>query len=161
MKKLISIILTAALIALAALSLSGCDRPSARIRSVMNVDPSFGGTRTVTVVYPLSVDIDLIKDAIIEGDPTADTAGASFAYKGVEEDGYYFELSFDFSDRAEYEAQISAVAGRPVTALLSVKDTVLTKGVRMTENCDIYDLVGWITRVTDSVDATKDIGFTC
>ena len=161
MKKLISIILTAALIALAALSLSGCDRPSARIRSVMNVDPSFGGTRTVTVVYPLSVDIDLIKDAIIEGDPTADTAGASFAYKGVEEDGYYFELSFDFSDRAEYEAQISAVAGRPVTALLSVKDTVLTKGVRMTENCDIYDLVGWITRVTDSEDATKDMSFTC
>ena len=161
MKKLISIILTVLLAVSAAVMLTGCDRPSAQIRSVMNVDPSFRGTRTVTVVYPLSTDIDLIKDAIMEGDPSGGVEGLSFAYKGVEEDGYYFELSFEFADRSEYEAQASAAVGRSATALLSVKDTVITTGVRMAENFDVSDLVGWMTRATETEEATKDLGFEC
>ena len=159
MKKLIAIILTAALIALTALTLTGCGTDSAAVSSQMTISSAFRGTRTVTVQYPLSADIDAIKDTIIADDPCAGVEGVTFSYKGVEGDGYYFEMAFEFTDKADYEREVSAVIGRTASAFLSRKDTVLTKGTRMAENFDTADLVAWIVRATDADSATKGIEF--
>ena len=159
MKKLVSMFLAAALIMLTALTLTGCDKDSVTVTSELKISPSFRGSRLVTVKYPLSADIDAIKDKIIADDPTVDLERVTFTYKGVEEDGYYFELQFIFSDKEEYEQEVTDVIGRFATSFLSRKDTVLTKGTRMTENFDTADLIAWIVRANDSDSSTKGIGF--
>ena len=159
MKKLLTIFLALITVLSTALILTGCDQPSVSVVSVMDISPEFSGSRVITVKYPLSADIDAVKDAIIEADPTADAVNASFSYKGVEEDGYYFELSFDFANNAEYEDQISAVIGRRAISFLSIKNTALTKGARMAENFSTADLISWILRANEAEPATKDIAF--
>ena len=159
MKKLISVLLIFLLILASALALAGCDTPSVSVSSVMDITPAFKGTRTITVRYPLSVDIDAIKDTIIADDPASGAEGASFTYRGVEEDGYYFELSFSFENNSEYEEQVGAVIGRTAASFLSVKDTALTKGVRMAEDFSLEDLIGWIIRDTAAASSTRDLRF--
>jgi hypothetical protein len=159
MKKLLSAILALLMILTTALMLTGCDQPTVSVESEMRISEDFHGSRTVTVKYPLSVDIDAIKDTIIADDPTPAVYGASFAYKGVEEDGYYFELTLAFGNRDEYEEEVSAIIGRTADVFFSRKDTVLTKGTRMAENFSSADLIAWITRATASADATKDVAF--
>ena len=159
MRKLISIILTAALIALTALTLTGCGTDPASVSSVMKISSAFRGSRTVTVKYPLSAEIDSIKDTILEDNPTSGVEGVEFRYKGVEEDGYYFELTFDFNDKADYEREVSAVIGRTASSFLSRKDTVLAKGTRMAENFDVADLIAWVVRATQADSSTKDTAF--
>jgi hypothetical protein len=159
MKKILSALLTLLLILTTALMLTGCDQPTVSVTSETRISEPFHGSRTVTVKYPLSVDIDAIKDTILADDPTPAIYGASFAYKGVEEDGYYFELTLAFGSREEYEEEVSAIIGRTADAFLSRKDTVLTKGTRMAENFSSADLIAWITRATAAADATKDVSF--
>lgn len=159
MKKLIFLILIAALIALTALTLTGCGNDPASVSSVMEIDDAFCGSRVITVKYPLSADIDAIKDTIIADDPSVSTEGVTFLYKGVEEDGYYFELTFEFNDKADYEREVSAMIGRTASSFLSRKDTVLTNGTRMAENFDTSDLIAWILRTTASDSATGGIEF--
>ena len=159
MKKAVSLLLTIILALSVMLMFTGCGPDQVMVESVMDITADFEGTRTVTVKYPLSAVIDDIKDAVLADDPTSEVEGASFKYKGVEEDGYYFVLSFTFSDREEYEEQVSAVIGRRATSVLSVKDTVLTKGTRMTEDFGLRDLVTWMIRDTAMTDQ-KDLEFT-
>ena len=159
MKKLISLITAAALIALTAITLSGCDTPKVRVESTLDISSAFSGSRAVTIKYPLSVDIDSIKDTVISDSPASEVSGAAFEYKGVEEDGYYFELVFTFGNREEYEEEVTAVIGRPASSLLSTKNTVLTKGTRMAENFDTSDLIKWMTRITAAEPSTKDLTF--
>ena len=159
MKKLTSILLTILLILSAGLILAGCDHPTVSVESVMNISGGFAGSRTVTIKYPLSVDIDLIKDTIIESNPTVSSNGAVFEYKGVDEDGYCFELTFTFDSKDEYEDEVTTVIGRTADAFLSQKDTALTKGVRMTENFTTADLIAWMIRVTEDESATRDLSF--
>lgn len=139
--------------------LTGCDSPAVTVRSVLNIDDSFSGSRTVTVIYPLSADIDAVKDAILADDPAAGVEGADFRYIGVEEDGYHFELSLRFDDRDAYEGMVGAVIGRPANAFLSRKNTALTKGTRMAEDFDVRDLIAWMVRDTAADSATRDLRF--
>ena len=159
MKKLISILLAAMLILAAALMLTGCSVEPAEVSSALNITSAFRGSRVVTVKYPLSTDIDAIKDTILADDPTDEVEGVTFSYRGVEGDGYYFELLFEFIDREDYEREVTAVIGRTATAFLSRKDTVLTRGTRMAENFDVSDLIAWILRATESDSATKGVEF--
>ena len=159
MKKLLSILLTICLILSLGSVLAGCDHPTVRVDSVMTLSGDFSGERTVTVVYPLSVDIDAVKDTIIATNPAKELESAAFTYRGVEEDGYYFDLTFTFDSHEAYEAAATAVIGRTADAFLSQKNTALTKGVRMTENFTTADLIAWIIRVTADESATRDLGF--
>lgn len=159
MKRIISIILTLTLILTVSLMFTGCDKPTATVTSTMDISSGFQGSRTVTIVYPLSMDIDAVKDEIVRQAPVTDLSGVTFTYKGVEGDGYYFEMEFSFNSITEYESEISAVIGRPADAVLSQKDTALMKGTRMTENFALADIIGWMTRVTSADAATKDCSY--
>ena len=160
MKKLLSAFFALLLILTTALTLTGCDQPTVSVVSETRIwSDGFHGSRTVTVKYPLSVDIDAIKDKLIDDAPSAAVYGAWFDYKGVEEDGYYFELTLAFGSREEYEEEVSAIIGRSADAFFSRKDTILTKGTRMAENFSSADLIAWITRTTAAADATKDVVF--
>ena len=159
MKRFISILLAAMMIAAVALTLTGCGKDPISVTSELKIDASFKGTRTVTVTYPLSADIDAIKDTIIEDDPSARVDGVTFAYKGVEDDGYCFELVFDFFDREDYEREVTEMIGRTASCYLSRKNTALTQGTRMTENFGTGDLIAWIVRDTDSDSSTEGMDF--
>lgn len=138
--------------------LSGCDHPTVKVSSALEISDSFSGTRTITVIYPLSTEIDGIKDAILEDAP-ADTDGAAFTYVGVKEDGYYFELALSFRNKTEYETIIGGLTDRKATAFLSRKNTSLTSGTRMAEDFDVKELIGWMVRDTQGNPATKKLEF--
>ena len=159
MKKLVSLLLILTLIAGLTLMLTSCDRPTVSVKSEMKITESFSGTRTISIVYPLSVDIDAMKDKIIADDPTAEIEGASFSYIGVEEDGYRFELALSFADRDKYRKLITALTGRSATVFFSRKNTYLTQGTRMTEDFDVSDLIPWVVSDTLSSDAAKGLYF--
>lgn len=158
MRKLIAILMIICLCVGVCGLLSGCDHPTVKVSSAMEISDSFSGTRTVTVVYPLSAEIDGIKDVITEDAP-ADISGAAFTYVGVKEDGYYFELALSFRNKTEYEAIVSELVDRNATAFLSRKNTSLTSGTRMSEDFDVKDLIGWMVRDTQGNPATKKLEF--
>lgn len=158
MRKLIAILMIICLCVGVCGLLSGCDHPTVKVSSAMEISDSFSGTRTVTVVYPLSAEIDGIKDVIAEDAP-ADISGAAFTYVGVKEDGYYFELALSFRNKTEYEAIVSELVDRNATAFLSRKNTSLTSGTRMSEDFDVKDLIGWMVRDTQGNPATKKLDF--
>lgn len=158
MRKLIAIMMIICLCVGVCGLLSGCDHPTVKVSSAMEISDSFSGTRTVTVVYPLSAEIDGIKDVIAEDAP-ADISGAAFTYVGVKEDGYYFELALSFRNKTEYESIVSELVDRNATAFLSRKNTSLTSGTRMSEDFDVKDLIGWMVRDTQGNPATKKLEF--
>ena len=160
MKKLTALILIL-LVMMTALTLSACEQAGVVVESVMNVSEDFSGTRTVSVLFPLSVNIDSVKDTIVSSFPAEGLAGENFEYKGVAENGYLFELDMTFSDRADYEKKISAVIGRDACAYLSQVNTVLTKGARMTEDFDTEDLIRFIERACSQDSNTANLGFDC
>ncbi len=159
MKRLISLFLIIILCFGVCLALTGCGGPVVNVISELDISPDFAGTRTVDVVYPLNVNIDAIKDTLVNNAPTADINGAEFTYTGVAEDGYHFELKLTFNGRDKYEEEVSALLGRRVSPILSQKDTALTKGTRMAEDFDVSELIGWVVRDTTADNNTKNITF--
>ena len=159
MKKLCSILLLIILILSLSACLSGCEKPKVAVSSVLSIDERFKGTRTVTAVYPVSADIDAVKDKIIADDPTAEIPGASFSYSGVKEDGYYFELKLSFTDKAEYEKIVGSLIGRKTAVFLSRKNTKLTQGTRMAEDFDVSELITWMVSDTAAAEQTKNLMF--
>ena len=144
MKKLISVLLVIVLIVSLSACLSGCDKAKVAVSSVLSIDESFKGTRTVTAVYPVSADIDAVKDKIIEDDPTAEN---------------YFELKLSFTDKAEYEKIVGSLIGRGTTVFLSRKNTKLTQGTRMAEDFDVSELIAWMVSDTAAAEQTKNLTF--
>lgn len=159
MKKLCSILMVFILILSLCAFLSGCDKPKVAVSSVLAIDESFRGSRIVTVVYPVSADIDAVKDTILADDPTGEIPGASFTYTGVKEDGYYFELKLSFTDKAEYEKIVGSLIGRGTAVFLSRKNTKLTQGTRMAEEFDVGELIAWMVNDTAAADQTKNLAF--
>ena len=159
MKKQIAIMLVIILCVSLCALLSGCEQPAVNVRSELMIDESFSGIRTVTAVYPLSAEIDAIKETILAGSPAAETDGVDFAYGGVEEDGYHFELKLNFHSRSQYEKIVSELIGRSTTVFLSRKNTYLTQGTRMAEDFDVSELIAWIVSCTAADRATKNLRF--
>ncbi len=161
MKRIFAAILTAVLLAAVCLTLTGCDTPQVKVASILNLTDGFKGTRTVTVVYPLSADIDAIKDDIIDNSPANEVEGATFTYLGATENGYSFELKFSFDNLTEYESAVSAVIGRDANAVLARKSTVMFSGTRIAEDFDVSELIAWVERTTKDNSSTKDYTFDC
>jgi hypothetical protein len=159
MKKLCSVLLIIILILSLSACLSGCVKAKVAVSSVLSIDEHFKGIRTVTAVYPVSADIDAVKDKILADDPTAEIPGASFFYSGVKEDGYYFELKLSFTDKAEYEKIVGSLIGRDTAVFLSRKNTALTQGTRMAEDFDVSELIAWMVSDTAAVEQTKNLQF--
>lgn len=159
MKKLISVLLVILLAVSLCAGLSGCVKAKVAVSSVLSIDEHFKGTRIVTAVYPVSADIDAVKDKIIADDPTAEIPGASFSYSGVREDGYYFELKLSFTDKAEYEKIVGSLIGRGTAVFLSRKNTALTQGTRMAEDFDVSELIAWMVSDTAAAEQTKNLMF--
>lgn len=159
MKRLLAAILTAALCVMLCLTLTACDSPKVRVESVLNITTEFKGSRTVTVIYPLSAAIDSVKGDILDDDPTAEVEGASFSYLGADENGYSFALKLSFENEAQYEQQVEAILGRDANAVLSHKDTPMFKGTRVAEDFDVSELIAFLVRETNTNESTKDYTF--
>ncbi len=159
MKKLTAVLLILILCMSLCLCLSGCDSPTAAVKSVLDINSSFAGTRTVTIVYPPSTDIEVLNQRLVEDSPTAEIDGAEFSYTGVQENGFCFELSLSFTNKTKYEEMVGKLIGRSAEVFLSQKNTTLTKGVRMAEDFDVSELIAWVVRDTASEKATSGIGF--
>ena len=159
MKKLTAIFLIVILCLSLCVGLTGCDKPSVAVKSVLDINSSFAGTRTVTVIYPPSTDIEALNQRLVEDSPAADIDGAEFSYIGVQEEGFCFELSLNFANKEKYEEIISSLIGRNAEVFLSQKNTTLTKGTRMAEDFDVSELIAWIVRDTAAEKATSGMGF--
>ncbi|MBQ3284496.1 MAG: hypothetical protein IJH40_02530 [Ruminococcus sp.] len=159
MKKLIALLIVILLILSLCFSLSGCDQPTVIVRSELMISDGFSGTRTVTAVYPLSADIDAVKDTLLADSPTDEIDGADFTYVGVEEDGYHFQLLLHFGNKTQYEKIIAALINRSTGVFLSRKNTFLTHGTRMEEDFDVSELIPWVINDTASSDALKNLKF--
>lgn len=159
MKRLTAIFLIMILCLSLCVGLTGCDKPSVAVKSVLDINGSFSGKRTVTVVYPSSVNIEALNQKLVEDSPTADIDGAEFSYIGVQEEGFCFELSLNFENKQKYEEIISDLIGRSAEVFLSQKNTALTKGTRMEEDFDVSELIAWIVRDTAAEKATSGMDF--
>ena len=159
MKKLVSILIVLILCLGVCAGLSGCDSPAIGVQSAFDINNSFAGSRTITVIYPLSTNIDAIKDELVTDAPTDDIKDAEFSYIGVEEDGYHFELKLSFRDKDEYEKLVGEIIGRDPTVILSRKNTSLTNGIRMAEDFDVSELIHWVVRDTQEAKETRNMTF--
>lgn len=160
MRRFIAVVLAAAVLITLCLTLTGCDAPKVRVESQLKINEDFKGSRTVTVIYPLSADIDAVKEELLADSPLDDNIeGVDFAYVGATENGYIFELSVSFNNLEEYEKRISSVIGRDANAVLARKDTAMFSGTRVKEDFDVAELIGWIVRDTGANDVTKDYTF--
>jgi len=159
MKRLISIIIVVLLCLTLCMGLSGCDQPAVSVSSQMDINGSFSGSRTVDIVYPLSVNIDVLRDKLVADSPAADVDGAEFTFAGVEENGYRFTLSLTFPNKTKYEEIVEALLGRSADVFLSQKNTTLTKGIRMAEDFDVSELVTWIEHDTAAEKETRNLSF--
>ncbi len=159
MKRLLSIVSVVLLCLVMCMGLSACEQPAVTVTSETDINSSFAGSRTVGIVYPLSVNIDVLRDKLVENSPAADIEGADFTYAGVEENGYRFELRLTFPNKTKYEEIVSALIGRSADVFLSQKNTTLTKGIRMAEDFDVSELISWVERDTDSEKETRNLRF--
>ena len=159
MKRLIAILLIAVLCVSLCFCLTGCDKATAKVSSVLDINSSFSGTRKITVTYPPSTDIESLNQKLVEDSPAAGVEGAEFSYIGVQEDGFCFELSLSFPNKAKYEEMVGELIGRSTEVFLSQKNTALTKGVRMAEDFDVSELIAWVVRDTAAEKATANMEF--
>ncbi|MBE6825166.1 MAG: hypothetical protein E7513_07485 [Ruminococcaceae bacterium] len=158
MKKTLSLFL-AILVFVFILALSGCSSEKAKVESVLEVDSDFAGHRTITLKYPLDVHIEELEKSLLSINPLKDSEKSTFEYNGVGQDGYIFVMELNFSSYDEYVSQISGLVGREVYSYLSQPQTVLTTGTRMIEDFDVSELVSWITKCAQNIEATKDIEY--
>ena len=158
MRKLTALTI-ALIIILLSFSLAGCDKSFVRVDSALNITNDFSGSRNITVVFPLDAKIDELKDAILEENPCDDIKGASFEYMGIEEDGYYFSLNLSFASKKEYLEEINALIAREADVFLSKVNSPLTKGVRMSEDFDVADIISWIVRLSKSDPSASKLEF--
>lgn len=155
-KKVISIALSL-LALLVVLTFTGCEERNVEVESVFNIEENFYGERIVTLIFPLSIDIEDVSDNIIEEAP--DIEGIDFEYVGVLDDGYHFELKITFNSKDDYISKVSSLIGREATVYLSRPDSVLAKGIRMKEDFSLGDLIYWIPRITKNNLETSSLGY--
>lgn len=158
MRKTLSLI-TAVLLVISMLILTGCTSDKIQVASVLNIDSDFVGNREITIKYPLDTNIDEISQQLLSANPLEDTKTSSFEYLGVLEDGYTFVLDVAFSSHDEYISQMSTLVGREVSSDMAQPSTVFTKGTRMVENFDVSDVVHFVENVTLNNKKTKNLDF--
>lgn len=158
MKKSLSLLL-AILLVLSTLMLTACGTDKAVVESVLEIDSSYNGHRSITVKYPLSARIDELADTLVQNNPLIDSDKSTFEYVGVDQDGYKFVMDIVFSNHDEYISQVSSLIGRQATSYMSLPTSALATGTRMKEDFDTADLVSWMKKYSDSVDDTKKIEY--
>lgn len=158
MRKTFTLIL-AVIMVLSTLVLSGCGEDKAVVESVLEIDSSYCGHRSITVKYPLSVHIDDFAQQLVENNPLKDIDSSKFEYVGVGQDGYTFIMDLAFESKDEYISQVETLIGREASSQMSQPSTILCSGTRMKEDFDVSDLVSWIVRLSGENDDTKNVGF--
>ena len=71
MKRLLSIVSVVLLCLVMCMGLSACEQPAVTVTSETDINSSFAGSRTVGIVYPLSANIDVLRDKLVENSPAA------------------------------------------------------------------------------------------
>lgn len=138
---------------------SGCATDKAQVISLLEIDSSFAGHRSITVKYPLSADVDGLEEKLMDVNPLKDSKKSTFEYIGVEQDGYTYVMDIKFSSYDEYIAQISDLIGRQAHSYMSQPQTVLCSGTRMTEDFDVSQLISWMADVSENNENTGAIDY--
>lgn len=158
MKKNFSLIM-AMLVILSTLVLSACGNDKAVVESLMEINGDFSGHRSITVKYPLSVQIDSLTKILSENNPLKDSELSKFEYLGVEQDGYTFLMDLAFNSKEEYLSQVELLLGRQASSYLAQPSSVLCSGIRMKEDFDVFELASWMTNLAKENDETKSVDY--
>ena len=95
MRKVISLILVI-FVLLSMLALTACSSEKATVESVFELNSEYAGRRTITIIYPLDIQIDSLARELETRNPLAESEKSNFDYKGVESDGYVFVMNIVF-----------------------------------------------------------------
>lgn len=158
MKKSLSFLLIALLL-MSTLIFTGCTTDKAQVESLLEIDSSFAGHRSITVKYPLSADVEGLEEKLMDANPLKDSEHSQFEYVGVEQDGYTYVMDIKFNSHDEYISQISDLVSRQVHSHMSQPQTVLCSGTRMREDFDVAELISFMTEVTKNNENTGAIDY--
>lgn len=158
MKKTLSLFI-AIIMLIPLLTLTGCGVDEVEVESTLTIDSDFSGQRSIVLKFPRNIKIDSFKDKLLENNPFKDSKTSKFEYIGVEEDGYTFVMDIVFSSRDDYLSQVQTLINHDVTSYLSVTDTVLTQGIRVVEDFDVSELIGWIVALSEEDENLKKVEY--
>lgn len=144
MKKRILSLALLVLLVIPVFSLYGCGDKNFEYESMLEIDPQFKGTRTVTI----NTGSELLSNAEAKAkfnEIINEYCPSSLQREELEEDGslkYIFTLSFD--SRADYISKISLITDAQVQAALVIPSSELAKGWRYSEDFAVEDMFSWL-----------------
>ncbi len=146
MKKKITSVLFALLIALTALTLTGCGEKEFDYESMIKINARFSGTRTLT----MNTGGELLNNAEVKAkldEVINEYCPNVLQREELEDNGnlkYIFTLNFD--SRADYISKVSKITEKQIQAWLVKPNSALAKGWHFTEDFRTDELFQWIKR---------------
>ena len=67
----------------------------------------------------------------------------------------------NFSSAEDYENKVGVLLAREPEVAFATPDSVMTKGVRLSEDFSVWDLIKWITDCVDEDEKAKNLSFEC
>lgn len=156
MKKIISLILSVALICSMALLFTGCGETSITVESMLKTDENFAGTRVLTVTVPSTIGASNAVSQLNDNIPDMGKYSGSIVVAEVTdtEKTNQITITLAFDSMSDYEDKLSVLLGKDVTVHMAKPDNILTKGTRYTEDFDVSQMLEWVTNV---FEANNDI----
>ncbi|MDP4119994.1 MAG: hypothetical protein Q8876_02940 [Bacillota bacterium] len=144
MKKTLSLTGFFALIILLSTCFFGCGKQTVTVNTIMQIDSSFSGQKVITCSFPNSmISSDQSKKQLAEIIKNNCPKDFSYGTKATDNGtSYIFTLSF--TSKADYQNKIKDILSRDTSVALATPKTVLTKGIRYSEDFDTADLLKWL-----------------
>lgn len=161
MKKILSLAVAAVLILSTAFMFSGCNWGGIEVTSVLSIDKSFSGSRTVTFTIPQSSYSENLNDSILDAAPTTDDGSVAIESWTTEEGNVQYALKILFYSQGEYIFKVENILGREVSVNLACPDNVMAKGTKLTEDFDTVELLSWLEPVLEEDNNTFGMNLKC
>lgn len=120
---------------------AGCANNGGVVDTLLTLDTSCAGERSMKVSFP---GVDLNGETGIAIDALLNDACPKELTYSKEADGYRFSLRFQSYE--DYVNKLASLLGREPQVVFAMPDTVLTSGWRLHEDFDSSQLFGWLLR---------------
>lgn len=161
-KKLPIKILLLSVVVFIAAAFYGCGEKTAQVESAMNINSDFSGSRSVSVNIPDDIDIQQLKMRLNGEMPVYEQDAGAFALSFVQTEGAEkLNFTVNFSSAEDYENKVGVLLAREPEVAFATPDSVMTKGVRLSEDFSVWDLIKWITDCVDEDEKAKNLSFEC
>lgn len=161
MKKIISLSVAVVIILSTALLFSGCTWDGIQVTSLLSIDKSFSGSRTVSFTVPKSAYSDNLNEEIMEAAPVTDDGSVDLESTVTAEGDVQYFLKILFYSQGEYIFKVKHIVGREVSVNLACPDNVMAKGTKLVEDFDTVELLSWLEPVLENDNKTFGMKLKC